>query len=107
MACLWVAFWTGSAIRRLSPAGEVVSVVELPVSLVTSCAFGGDDLSDLYVTSARMGLTDAELEREPHAGGIFRVSPGVRGPAAHRFESLARDSSDPPIVGTISCSTTI
>ena len=82
---LWVAFWTGSAIRRLSPVGEVVSVVELPVSLVTSCSFGGDDLSDLYVTSARVGLSGEQLEAQPRAGGLFRLSPGVRGHAAHRF----------------------
>ena len=82
---LWIAFWTGSAIRRLSPVGEVDSVVELPVSLVTSCAFGGDDLSDLYVTSARVGLSGEQLEAEPHAGGLFRLSPGVRGHAAHPF----------------------
>ena len=82
---LWVAFWTGSAIRRLSPAGEIVSVVELPVSLVTSCAFGGDDLSELYVTSARVGLTDGQLKEQPHAGGLYRLSPGIRGLPAHPF----------------------
>ena len=82
---LWVAFWTGSAIRRLSPVGEVLSVVELPVSLVTSCAFGGNELSDLYVTSARVGLSGAQLKEQPHAGGLFRLSPGVRGLAAHPF----------------------
>lgn len=82
---LWVAFWTGSAIRRLTPDGHVASVISLPVSLVTSCAFGGDDLSDLYVTSARVGLSDAQLREQPHAGGLFLLSPGVRGLAAHPF----------------------
>lgn len=82
---LWVAFWTGSAVRRISPDGSVVSVVEFPVSLVTSCAFGGADGSDLYVTSARVGLSPAELRDQLHAGALFRLSPGVRGPAAHLF----------------------
>lgn len=82
---LWVAFWTGSAVRRIAPDGRIASVVEMPVSLVTSCAFGGDDLSDLYVTSARIGLTGAQLEEEPFAGGIFRLSPGVRGLPHHPF----------------------
>lgn len=76
---LWVAFWEGSAIRRLAPDGRLASVVEMPVSLVTSCTFGGDDLSDLYVTSARTGLSDAQLRTEPNAGGLFRLRPGVRG----------------------------
>lgn len=82
---LWVAFWTGSSIRRFSPDGQLTSVVDLPVSLVTSCAFGGENLSDLYVTSARLGLAEAQLQQQPHAGGIFRLLPGVRGLAAHPF----------------------
>ena len=76
---LWVAFWGGSTLRRIALDGRVASIVELPVSQVTSCAFGGDDLSDLYVTSARIGFTDAEVEQQPHAGGLFRLRLGVNG----------------------------
>lgn len=83
---LWVAFWSGSAVRRIHPEGRVVAVVELPVSQVTSCAFGGDDLSDLYVTSARDGLSDAQQREQPYAGGLFRLQPGVRGLPQRPFE---------------------
>lgn len=76
---LWVAFWGGSAVRRFDPNGEVVSVVEFPVAHVTSCAFGGDDLADLYVTTARNGLSESQLSEQPLAGGLFRFGPGVRG----------------------------
>jgi sugar lactone lactonase YvrE len=76
---LWVAFWTGSAVRRLDPSGNLVSTVELPVSLVTSCAFGGPDLGDLYVTTARTGLPEDQVRAEPHAGAVFLLRPGVRG----------------------------
>ena len=76
---LWVAFWTGSALRRLDPDGRADAIVQFPVTQVTSCAFGGPDLSDLFVTSARSGLTDAALSEQPLAGGLFRVRPGVRG----------------------------
>lgn len=79
---LWVAFWGGSAIRRVAPDGRVAATVELPVRLVTSCAFGGPDGSDLFVTSARIGLTPAQLRDEPHAGDLFRLRPGVGGPPA-------------------------
>jgi sugar lactone lactonase YvrE len=54
------------------------------VSKVTSVCFGGSDLTDLYVTSARAGLTQAQLHDEPHAGDVFVLpaaghgSPGVR-----------------------------
>jgi sugar lactone lactonase YvrE len=76
---LWVAFWGGRAVRRIAPDGRVAALVELPVSQLTSCAFGGDDLADLYVTSARDGLTPQQLDEQPLAGGLFRLSSGVRG----------------------------
>ena len=76
---LWIAFWGGSAVRRLAPDGRVDAIVWFPVTQVTSCAFGGPDLLDLFVTSARSGLTDAALSEQPLAGDLFRVRPGVRG----------------------------
>jgi len=82
---LWVAFWGGSAVRRIDPDGRVAAAFRFPVSQVSSCAFGGTDLSELYVTSARSGLTRPELEAEPHAGSVFRVLPGVQGRADHPF----------------------
>ncbi len=83
--CLWVAFWGASSLRRFESDGEVVTVIDLPVSRVTSCAFGGDDLDDLYVTSACCGLSPQELREQPHAGGLFRLRPGVRGLPSHPF----------------------
>jgi len=82
---VWVALWDGWAVRRYRPDGVLDRVVELPVSRPTSCAFGGDDLGDLYVTSARVGLSPAELEPQPHAGGVFVLRPGVTGRAPNRF----------------------
>lgn len=86
---LWVAFWGGSAVRRFDPQGRVVSTVEFPVTQVTSCAFGGEDLSDLYVTTARNGLSERHLRRQPLAGGLFRLRPGVRGLPPRPFEVSA------------------
>ena len=71
--------------RRFDPAGEVVSTVGFPVTQVTSCAFGGDGLSDLYVTSARGGLSEEQLAEQPLAGALFRLRPGVRGQPPHPF----------------------
>jgi sugar lactone lactonase YvrE len=82
---LWVAFWGGSAVRRIDPEGRVRATVRFPVSQVSSCAFGGAGLGDLYVTSARNGLSPRELEREPQAGAVFRVRVDVRGRPAHPF----------------------
>ena len=82
---LWVAFWGGSAVRRFDPEGMVASTMDFTVSQVTSCAFGGDDLSDLYVTTARDGLSEAQLAEQPLAGALFRLRPGVRGQSPHPF----------------------
>ena len=77
--CLWVALWGGSAVRRYTPDGRLERILELPVSQVTSCAFGGDGLSDLYVTSGAGGLSEDELRRYPHSGALFVHRPGVVG----------------------------
>lgn len=76
---LWVAFWGGSAIRRISLGGDLVQVVDLPVSQVTSCAFGGEALDELFVTSALDGVPEDRRASQPHAGGVFRLRPEVPG----------------------------
>ena len=86
---LWVAFWGGSAVRRFDPTGGVAAVVEFPVSQVTSCAFGGADLSDLYVTTARDSLSENQLAEQPLAGALFRLRPGVRGQHPYPFAASA------------------
>ncbi|MZE68200.1 SMP-30/gluconolactonase/LRE family protein, partial [Streptomyces sp. SID5789] len=54
--CVWVALWDGGAVRRYTPSGALDRVLPLPVPRVTACAFGGPGLTDLYVTTARVGL---------------------------------------------------
>lgn len=82
---VWNAQWGGARIVRYSPDGVIDRVVETPVSRPTKCAFGGPDLDVLYITSARDGLSAAELEAEPLAGSLFRFDPGVRGLAHTPF----------------------
>ncbi len=84
-ACLWIAFWDGWCVRRYSPAGECLARIELPVARPTSCAFGGTDVDQLYITSASIGLDEAALAVQPQAGGLFVASPGVRGIAEIPF----------------------
>lgn len=79
---LWNAQWAGSRIVRYAPDGSVDRIVSLPVSRPTSCAFGGPDLKTLYITSARIGLSDAALDRQPMAGSLFALdvpTPGLPG----------------------------
>jgi len=77
--CLWVAHWGGSRITRFRPDGTRDRVVPFPVSQVTSCTFAGDRLDRMFVTSARIGLSAAQLGKEPLAGGLFEIEAGVSG----------------------------
>ncbi|MBO0514214.1 SMP-30/gluconolactonase/LRE family protein [Streptomyces beijiangensis] len=54
--CVWVALWDGAQIRRYTPDGVLDRTIPLPVRRPTACAFGGRDLRDLYITTARVGL---------------------------------------------------
>jgi sugar lactone lactonase YvrE len=76
---LWIAMFNGWAVQCYAPDGRLDREIRLPVARVASCAFGGPDLRDLYITTIRAGLSDRELADQPLAGGLFRVRPGVRG----------------------------
>ena len=76
--CLWLALWGGSKVLRYSPDGRVIGEVHLPVSRVTSCAFGGPDLDRLFITTASVGST-ADDPARTHDGALFVVEPGATG----------------------------
>jgi sugar lactone lactonase YvrE len=82
---LWVCFWDGWCIRRISPDGEVTETIDTPVQRPTSCCFGGSDLDKLYVTSASQGIEEDSLAMQPCAGGLFLLEPGARGVAQVPF----------------------
>jgi sugar lactone lactonase YvrE len=83
--CLWVAMWGGGRVQRFLPDGRLDRDLPVPATQSTKPAFGGEALSDLDVTPARTGLSDAELAPQPQAGGVFRLRPGVAGRLANRF----------------------
>jgi sugar lactone lactonase YvrE len=78
---LWVALWGGGALRHYSPQGSLLSTVPVPVDRPTSCSFGGPDRATLFITTARHGLDELALARQPDAGRVFCVDGlGVGGP---------------------------
>lgn len=76
---LWNAQWGGSRIVRYAPDGTIDRIVEVPVQQPSSCAFGGEGLATLYVTSAREHLSEEVLAGQPLAGSLFAFEPGVAG----------------------------
>ncbi len=83
---LWIALWDGGRVLRIDAAtGATLAEIRLPVQRPTSCAFGGPALDTLYITSASIGLSAAELANQPLAGALFAVNPGVAGLPANEF----------------------
>lgn len=80
---VWVALWDGAAVRRYTPDGRLDRVLDLPVRRPTACAFGGRDLTDLYITTARTGLTDPH----PLSGSLLVA------------DTLGRGLPQPPFAG--------
>jgi sugar lactone lactonase YvrE len=77
--CLWIALYGAAAVRRYTPRGLSDVTVTLPVTGVTSCAFGGADFRDLYITTSPYSLSEPERAAQPNAGSIFACRPGVGG----------------------------
>lgn len=75
----WSAMYEGGRIVKLSPTGELLQEVELPVRCPTSLAFGGPDLRTLYVTSASKGRSKEELAKYPHSGKVLAFAVDVPG----------------------------
>ncbi len=85
---LWVGLWNGNGVGRFNPkTGEMLSKIEVPAHNVTSCAFGGENLDKLYITTASVDMTEAERATYPLAGSLFVASPGVKGVRSKFFAS--------------------
>ena len=75
--CVWSARWDGAALYRYTPEGVEERRIHFPARKVSSVIFGGDDLSDLYVTTALGGGT--KNEEGAGAGALFRLQTNLRG----------------------------
>lgn len=75
----WCAIHGGGKLHRYAPDGQLDQVIELPVSQPTMCCFAGENLDELYITSALEKLSAEQLKAEPHAGGVFRLKPKISG----------------------------
>ncbi|RHW30047.1 MULTISPECIES: SMP-30/gluconolactonase/LRE family protein [Oceanobacillus] len=83
---LWVSHWDAGIICRWNPhTGNLLDSIQLPAPRVTSCVFGGEKLNELYVTSAREGLSKEQLEAYPSSGGLFRIKLNVQGLRTYSF----------------------
>ncbi|BCB03621.1 SMP-30/gluconolactonase/LRE family protein [Bacillus sp. KH172YL63] len=77
---LWIAHWGGKGVSRWDPdTGKQMEFIAVPAVNVTSCTFGGESGSTLFITSARTGMTAEQLKTYPHAGGVFTLETNTKG----------------------------
>ncbi|MBI5823330.1 MAG: SMP-30/gluconolactonase/LRE family protein [Chloroflexi bacterium] len=83
---LWIAMWGGAQVTKWNPnSGKLLEQVAIPALQPSSCVFGGRDMNELYVTSARKGMSEADLKKYPLSGGLFKVVTNVVGLPTFEF----------------------
>jgi len=83
---LWIAIWGGAQVTKWNPnTGQLLEQIPVLAKNVSSCVFGGRDMNELYITSARKGLDEATLEQYPLTGGLFRLETKVEGMPTFEF----------------------
>ncbi len=83
---LWIAMWGGAQVTKWNPnSGKLLEQVSIPALHTSSCVFGGRDMNELYVTSARVGMSAADLKKYPFSGGLFKVITNVVGMPTFEF----------------------
>ncbi|WKZ37322.1 MAG: SMP-30/gluconolactonase/LRE family protein [Anaerolineales bacterium] len=83
---LWIAMWGGAQVTRWNPnSGALLAQIPIPARQTSSCVFGGKDMNELYVTSARKNMSEAELIKYPLSGGLFKVMTNVEGMPTFEF----------------------
>ncbi len=83
---LWIAMWSGAKVTRWDPRnGSLLEQTTLPAKNVTSCVFGGENLDELYITSARVGLDKADLTAYRYSGSLMRMKTKVQGMPTFEF----------------------
>ncbi len=83
--CIWSARWGGWKITRYDLSGKVERAIQLPVQYPTSCAFGGEHLDELYITSAWTALSEEQKKQQSYAGDLFRVKTNIKGLEKPKF----------------------
>ncbi|MEW6402345.1 MAG: SMP-30/gluconolactonase/LRE family protein [Chloroflexota bacterium] len=83
---LWIAMWGGAQATKWNPnAGELLEQIPVPALHTSSCVFGGRDMNELYVTSARKGMSEADLVKYPLSGGLFKIETKTEGMPTFEF----------------------
>lgn len=81
----WSALYQGQRVVKISPQGKILEEYPVPATYPTMVAFGGPEMTTLFVSTCRGAQTDEELKQFPQAGGIFALETNVKGQIEPRF----------------------
>lgn len=76
---VWAAHWGGWRVTRYDPNGKLEREIQIPVEIVTCIGFGGENLDELYITTAWYNLNDRQRKEQPLAGDLFRIKTDIKG----------------------------
>jgi sugar lactone lactonase YvrE len=83
---LWIALWGGAQVTKWNPhTSQLLEQIPVPALQTSSCVFGGKDMNELYITSARKGMSETDLKKYPLSGGLFKVETNVEGMPTFEF----------------------
>lgn len=83
---LWIAIWGGAQVTKWNPnTSKLLEQIPIPALQTSSCIFGGNEMNELYVTSARVGMSATDLNKYPLSGGLFKISTKVQGIPTFEF----------------------
>jgi sugar lactone lactonase YvrE len=83
---LWIAHYGGSGVYRWNPQnGEFLEKIEVPAPHVTSCAFVGENLNKLMITTAQENMSEEDLIKYPQSGDVFLAEIKVKGQSAFKY----------------------
>jgi sugar lactone lactonase YvrE len=83
---LWISIWGGAQVTKWNPkAGKLLEQIAVPALHTSSCVFGGKDMNELYITSARVGMSEENLKKYPLSGGLFKVITNTTGMPTFEF----------------------
>ena len=83
---LWIALWGGAQVTKWNPStGKLLEQIPVPALQTSSCVFGGKEMNELYITSARKSMGETDLNKYPLSGGLFKVITNVVGMKTFEF----------------------
>jgi sugar lactone lactonase YvrE len=83
---LWIAMWGGAQVTKWDPGtGQLLERMPVPAKNASSCVFGGRNMNELFITSARVGLDEETLKQYPLTGGVFRFETNAEGMPSFEF----------------------